>query len=129
MRFTFLAVLFMSFVSHSQVLISEDTAITDTLIVLLEDVSLTEMQVEQSISASQPATAAARKVRMRGIYVAKVAHAKAAQRYFSFCAVHAPDMSTKVLFSRKAYAFKRRQDTYQGQVYAYSASQTFTVQR
>ena len=125
-----LTVLLVTFVSiEAQVLISDDTSITDTLIVLLEDVSITEMQVEYSISSPLPSTAATRKVRMRGIYEARVAHAKAQRIYFTFCAIHAPDEDTRTLFSRKAWAFKRRQNAYQNKVYAYTTPESFNVQR
>ena len=114
---------------QAQTLIPADSAVSDTLIVLMEDVSLAEMQVEEAIAAPIPSTRAEQKQRLRKIYEARTALAKTEQEYFAFCSNHAPDIDTRTLFTRKAWRAKREADHYQGQVYAYIDAEYPRIQR
>jgi hypothetical protein len=120
MRILLIAIFFLSLV-QSQTLVSTDQAVEDSLNVLLQDWSLAEMEVEQAIKSQMPVTAAARKARLKSIYEARVVLASAEQRYYLFCTAYAPDQDSRMLFSMRSAAAKRRRDGYQAQVYAYTA--------
>ena len=122
MRFSiFAAVLLLSAIcANAQMIVPAEDAIADTLTVLLEDVSLAEMQVAQVIKSRLPSTASERKDRMRLIYERKRDLARAEQQYFEYCCQYATDEDSKSMFRMKAVAARRHGNEYQNRVYAYT---------
>ena len=126
---SFILMSFLCLSAEAQVLVSADSAVGDTITVLLQDVSLAEAQLKQAIASPLPETRSARKERKRAIYVARTALAEAEQKFFKVQANHAPDLDTQQLFARKAWLAKREKDKYQAQVYAYTSVDRPTLQR
>jgi hypothetical protein len=125
----FLAIVLFSFsFSFGQSLITDDPAVEDSIKVLLQDWDLAEANLEQIVETqSADLTAADRKVRLKGIYEARLSLAKAEHAYYALCVNHAPDTDTQILFRKKSYAAKRQRDYYQSQVWVYTAAEIPTV--